>query len=123
MKTREKFSKEEVINFINRTAPKLGCGDFTYSPSFPEGHDDICLVTRAVENGYSYGYSIIYLVWKNLKGEMQKYELADTRSTKDNLYYKNLRVEGSNIKFDLEVSGTYSGNPSKKVVSFDISKL
>ncbi len=123
MKTRQSFTKEEAISFIDNTAPRLGCGDFTYSPTYPEGCEDVCLVGRAVEDGHSYGYSIIYLVWKDATGNMQKRELADTRSTKDNLYYKDLRIDGAKLRFELQVSGTYSGNPSKREVVVDLDLL
>lgn len=119
---KESITMEEAKSFVDETAPRLGCGDFTYTPEFPKGSDDVCLVSRAVENGYSYGYSIVYLVWKSNR-EIKKRELADTRSTKDNLYWKNLRIEKNSLVFDLEVSGTYSGKSSVREVHVDLTGL
>ncbi len=118
---RELLNKAEVKSFIDRIGERLGC-DFTYAPSFPKGNEDICLVTRAVENGHSYGYSVVYLVWK-INGTLRYREIENTKSSKDNLYYKNLRIENNTLRFTLEKSGTYSGNPSSSEKSIDLSSL
>ena len=119
----QNFSDSEAKSFVDATAPRLGCGDFTYNPSFPEGRNDVCLVSRAVEDGYSYGYSIVYLVWKS-KDNMRKEELADTRETKDYLNYSDLKVENNILSFNLNNgSGAYSGKTKSGVIRVDLNKL
>ena len=113
------ISSEEATKYINQIGARLGC-DFTYSPSFVEGNDTVCLVTRAVEDGHSYGYSVVYVVWKNDSG-VQAREVQNTKSSKDNLYYKDLKIEDGKLKFNLQVSGTYSGRPSQRDVEIDLA--
>lgn len=106
---------EEVRAFIDRVGAKLGY-DHTYTPVFPEGRRDVCAVNRMVENGSSYGYNVVYLVWGE-SGSMACKEIADTRSTKDYLDIVEVRADGNTIAVRLRSGGSFSGESRDATVT------
>jgi len=102
------ITAEEARNFISEVAPSLGC-DFTYQPAFPQGRQDVCAVIHAAENGNDYGYSLIYLVWKEATGKIQYKELSNTRSTKDYINFKSIEANGNEISVAYGGGGSFSG--------------
>ncbi|NTW13454.1 MAG: hypothetical protein HGA31_00290 [Candidatus Moranbacteria bacterium] len=110
------ITREEARGYINGIAPKLGC-DFTYSPTFPKGRQDVCLVSHAAENGTSYGYDTLYLVWKDEDGHLRNRELANTRNSKDYISSQSIEVEGDAVTVKFGSGGAYSGSPWERSCS------
>ncbi len=104
------IAPEEARNYISKIAPMLGC-DFTYAPSFPEGRQDVCVVSHAAEDGTSYGFDTLYLVWKMQDGKIQHREIANSRTTKEYIGIRSIKVEGDKVTVEYGGSGVYSGSP------------
>lgn len=88
--------------------------DYTYSPTFPEGREDVCAVNRMVENGSTYGYNVVYLVWLDANGKVRYREIADTRATKDYIHIDKVAVENDVVQVSFRSGGSYSGTPWQK---------
>ena len=108
--TNKTIVSEEARNYIGRIAPKLGC-DFTYAPSFPEGRKDVCVVSQAAEDGSTYGFDTLYLVWKTKDGKIQHREIANSRGTKEYIGIRSIKVDGDQVTVEYGGSGVYSGSP------------
>jgi hypothetical protein len=107
---------EEAKRLIDRIGPCLGY-DHTYNPHFPEGRNDVCAICRSVENGSTYGYSVIYLVWKGASGELNHAELIDTRRSKDYMSIDKIVAKDNLITVEVSSGGSYSGSPWKRSFS------
>lgn len=107
------INPEEARGYINEIGPSLGY-DFTYNPSFPKGRQDVCLVVHAAENGVSYGYDTLYLVWKDEAGHLQHRELANTKCSKDYISSSSIVVEGDTVTVKFGSAGAFSGSPWEK---------
>ncbi len=53
----------EAKKLVNSIGPKLEY-NFTYDPVFPKTNSFICAISHSTENGSTYGFDTIYLVWK-----------------------------------------------------------
>jgi len=105
------LSPKEAKDLIDRVGPSLGY-DFTYDPVFPEGRRDVCAVRRLVENGSTYGFDVIYLVWKEPDGSLKYKEIANSRATKDYISIKSVVVhEDGSVVVNFGSGGGYSGVP------------
>ncbi|NTW30218.1 MAG: hypothetical protein HGA33_02995 [Candidatus Moranbacteria bacterium] len=104
------ITPEEARGYIDEIGPSLGC-DFTYSPAFPKERQDVCLVVHAAENGVSYGYDTLYLVWKDEDGHLRNRELANTRCSKDYISSSSIEIEGDTVTVKFGSGGAYSGSP------------
>lgn len=112
----EKIEANEAREHIQQFGDRLGIGDFTYTPEYPEGRDDICLVSKIVENGHDYGYDVIYLVWKE-GGKIRFKEIANTRRSKDYMNVTSFIVGNDNtVTVKLSSGGAFSGCPWNKTV-------
>ena len=110
----EKINPEEAKSLVDRLGPHLDSRcDFTYAPVFPKTRSDVCAVDRIVENGTSYGFSVIYLVWKS-GGELKSEYLVDTKLTKDYLHIDDILEDGEDIVVKIRNGGAYSGEPSNE---------
>lgn len=107
------ITPEEAHGYIKGIGPSLGY-DFTYSPQFPKGRQDVCLVTHAAENGTSYGYDTLYLVWKDEDGRLRNRELANTKCSKDYISSSSIEVDGDTVTVKFGSAGAYSGSPWQK---------
>jgi hypothetical protein len=87
---------EQAKNLISRVGPTLGY-DMTYDPELPKTRKDVCAIRHMAENGSTYGYDTIYLVWKDKQGKIQYEELTDSRSTKDYLSVKSIEETADEI--------------------------
>ena len=103
------ITNEEAKSLVDRLGPSLGCGDFTYSPIFPETRKDICAVRRMAENGSTYGYDTIYLLWKNEEG-LNHEELINSKSTKDYIHVNKVLEGKENVVVKVGSGGSYSGS-------------
>lgn len=116
------LTAEEAKRLVDRIGPSLGY-DLTYEPMFPPGRQDIAVVDRLVENGSSYGFDIVYAVWKKPDGELAYRKLIDTQSSKDYIRIDEVLVENGRIIVKVSSGGSYSGKPWKKVLTLDLSAL
>ncbi|HWQ59562.1 MAG TPA: hypothetical protein VN420_00225 [Candidatus Fimivivens sp.] len=107
------ITPEEARGYIGRIGPSLGY-DFTYSPAFPKGRQDVCLVVHAAEDGSSYGFDTLYLVWKDEDGRLRNRELGNTRNSKDYISSSSIEVEEDMVKVKFGSAGAYSGSPWEK---------
>jgi|TARA_Y100000310_G_scaffold339470_1_gene432197 hypothetical protein len=81
----------QAQNYIQRVAPKLGY-DWLSQTELLEGRD-VAAIAFDTENGSTYGYTTIYLVWKEQEGKLRHLEVTNSRSTKDNLGIREIREE------------------------------
>jgi len=105
---------EEVKQLIDRFGASIDSRyDYTYGPQFPEGRKDVCAVNRMVEDGHSYGYNVIYIVWVDKDGGVHYEEIANTRATKDYMHIDSVEAEGDDVTVRFGSGGSFSGNPWK----------
>src|SRR3989344_8630822 len=110
------LTTEEAKGLVTAIGPSLGCGDFTYEPVFPKNRKDIAAVRRMAENGYSYGFDTIYLVWKDKFGVIKYDELINSRSTKDYIHIEEIIVEEQVAVVKIGSGGSYSGSAWNKTI-------
>ncbi|MFH0803660.1 MAG: hypothetical protein V1877_00895 [Candidatus Tagabacteria bacterium] len=105
------LTAKEAKSLINRIGPRLGY-DYTHEPEFPEGRNDVCAVVHTTENGSTYGYDTVYLVWKEPDGTVKHEEIRNSRSTKDYIHIKSVKVKkDGSISVEFGSGGSYSGVP------------
>ena len=105
------LSAKQVVSLIDKIGPSLGCGDYTYPPVFPNNRQDVCVVRRMTENGFSYGFDTIYLVWIDDDGSIHHREIANSRDTKDYIHIRSITADGDTITVEYGSGGSYSGTP------------
>ncbi len=108
------ITREEAKEIVTRLGPSLGCGDFTYDPVFPKDRRDVCAVRRMAENGSTYGFDTIYLLWKGQDGTVCHLEVTNSRTTKDYIHVDKVTVEGDKVTVKYGSGGSYSGTPWKR---------
>jgi len=108
------LNAQEVKQLIDRVGAQIDLRyDYTYAPEFPDGRKDVCAVNRMAENGSSYGFNVIYLVWLDKDGRMRYKEIANTRATKDYMHIESIAVQGDMVTVSFGSGGSFSGNPWK----------
>jgi len=115
------LTAQEAMDLVDDVGPSLG-SDFTYEPVFPESRKDVCAVKRTAENGSTYGFDTIYLVWKEPDGSVKHKEIKNSRSTKDYIHIDSVEVKedgGVSVKFGS--GGSYSGVPWSESMKVAIS--
>ncbi len=115
------LAEEEVESLIKRIAPKLGY-DYYGGATFPKGRRDVCAAKYTTENGSTYGYDTIYLVWKEPSGTIKYEEIKNSRATKDYIHIDSVEVKkdgGVSVKFGS--GGSYSGVPWSESMKVAIS--
>ena len=115
------LGKKEARYYIERIAPQLG-HDFTRDPVYPEGRNDIGVVVHTAENGSSYGYDVLYLVWKEADGTIRHKELANSSTTKDYIHLKSVTMDGDKINVQFGSGGIFSGAPWTKTEELNTKK-
>jgi hypothetical protein len=118
--TAQVLTAQEAEALVTRIGPSLGY-DMTYAAQFPQGRSDVCVVRRLAENGSSFGYDTIYLVWKDKDGMVRHREIINSRASKDYINIDAVQVEGDAIAVEYGSGGSYSGSPWKdrKVVRLE----
>jgi hypothetical protein len=105
------LEKEEAKNLIKEIGPRLGY-DYTHDPMFPKGRKDVCAIVHTTENGSTYGYDTVYLVWKEPNGSVKHEEIRNSRSTKDYISVKSVEVKkDGSISVEFGSGGSFSGVP------------
>ena len=111
------LTAKEVVEHIDLIGPSLGY-DYTHQPVFPKHRDDVCAVVRTAENGSTYGFDTVYLVWKNSNGSINCKEIRNSRSTKDYIHIKSVTSrKNGNVSVKFGSGGSYSGAPWKETVN------
>ena len=110
---------EAAYRLIKSIGPRLGY-DYTRQPVFPEGRDDVCAVSHMTENGSTYGYDTVYLVFRDKSGELRHIEIFDTRDTKDYCHIRSVTADGNHITVDFGSGGSFSGDPWDLSYNIDI---
>jgi hypothetical protein len=113
MKTQNKqtLTSEKAKDLVDRIGPSLG-SDLTYDPEFPKTRKDVCVVRRLAEDGSTYGFDTIYLLWN--KGNEIKYEeLTNSRSSKDYINIESVVETKEDIVVKIYSGGSYSGQAWK----------
>ncbi len=87
--------EEQTKNLITRIAPRLGC-DYLGAVMRLKGFEvgAACFTT---ENGSTYGYDTLYLVWKDRNGTLQHQTLMDTRLTKDYINLQSIDMKDGTV--------------------------
>lgn len=91
----EDFMKQ-VENLITRIAPGLGCGDYLKETKKLQGRD-IAASIFSSEDGSTYGFDTLYLVYRDMLGKLKCRELKDTRDTKNSLSIESMVEEVEDI--------------------------
>jgi hypothetical protein len=109
----------EAESLVKRVASKLGY-DYYGGSTFPKDRKDVCAAKYTSENGSTYGYDTIYLVWKDAKGEIQHSALINSRDTKDYIHIEEVVAEDNKVTVKVKSGGSYSGKPWEKSIAATI---
>lgn len=116
------LTAKEAKNLINEIGPRLG-HDYTHEPEFPEGRKDVCAVVHTTENGSTYGYDTVYLVWKELDEAVKYEEIRNSRSTKDYIHIKGVEINNDGgVSVQFGSGGSYSGVPWSESMKVTIKR-
>lgn len=90
--------EDQARNLITRIAPRLG---YDYLSGFErlEGQD-VAAVRFTTENGRTYGYDTLYLVWKDKEGALHHQELMDSHATKDYLHIRSITAKEGSVRIE-----------------------
>tara|TARA_Y100000310_G_C20510338_1_gene728509 strand:+ start:216 stop:980 length:765 start_codon:yes stop_codon:yes gene_type:complete len=81
---------EQAQNYIKRVAPKLGY-DWLSQTKLLEGQN-IAAIAYDTENGSTYGFTTIYLVWED-QNDLRHLEVTNSRATKEDLGIREIRED------------------------------
>ena len=105
------LTEKEAKSLIERIGSRLGY-DYTHSPMFPKNRNDVCVIVHTTENGSTYGYDTVYLVWKEPSGAVEYKEIKNSRATKDYNHIKSVKVsKNGSVSVKFGSGGSYSGVP------------
>jgi len=126
---RKKVSRKGLQNITGSTVEKVArnVGDYlgydtNYPPIFPKGRRDVAAIRRMTENGSTYGYDTIYLVWK-VDGELCFREVENTKGCKDYMSLDSIVVEGDKVKVQYGSGGIMDGTGWTDTASFSLKSL
>lgn len=92
---------EQAKNLVKRIGDKLG---YDYLSDFKKlKNKNVAVAVWATENGSTYGYDTVYLVWKDKNGKINYEELTNSKIDKAYLIINELKEEGD--KIIIEVKG------------------
>ncbi len=75
-------SVEDAKVVVNRVGERVGIGDWTFDPIYPEGRTDVCAVRRMLESDSNDAcYNTIYFVWREPTGAIRYVLVESGRST------------------------------------------
>ena|SRR3989344_470532 len=118
----KELPSDKVKLLVDTIGPSLGY-DLTYEPVFPPERKDICAVRRLAENGSSYGYDTIYLVWNNDADKLYYREIANSKISKDYIHINKVSIQDGQIVVEIGSGGSYSGKPWTRTISTNFTEL
>lgn len=99
------LTEQEVKTLIDEVGDCIDSFyDYTQSPIFPENRNDVCAVVRTTENGISYGYDTLYLVWKSGRSIRYK-EIKKTQEDKASIIIKSVKMTNNVVILKFLVGG------------------
>ena len=116
------LTEREVDRLISNIGHGLGYG-YIRELKFPVSRHDVCVLSKASEDGSSYGFDTVYLVWKNKSEEIKYKELADSRSSKDYIHIDEIREDNGKIVVRFGSGGSYSGSRWDRESEIEIAEL
>ncbi len=103
---------EQAKNLVMTIGPKLGF-DYMRVAKRLEG-ENVAAMIWATENGSTYGYETVYLVWKDKSGQLRYRILRDSKRSRESLE-ASINTEENNILVNVEEDkSTYRFRVSKK---------
>ena len=93
---------EQAQNLIKKVGEKLGYDYMTGSTKLKG--EDIAVLIWATENGSTYGYETVYLVWKNKDGKLKHKTIT---SNSNYLTIKSFAIENNYVFIDIKNAGEY----------------
>jgi hypothetical protein len=115
------LSEKEAISLIRSIAPYLGY-DRTSSPVFPKGRRYVCAVKHTAENGSTYGFDTVYLVWKEPNSAIDYCEIKNSRATKDYIFIESVEInENGSVSVKFVGGDSYSCVPWSESMKVAIS--
>jgi hypothetical protein len=106
----KEISSQEVESLMNRIGPHINkLYDFTSRPIFPKTRKDVCAVKRLTENGSSYGFDTIYIVWRDSEGLSYEH-IDDSSYTRDYLQIYEIFEDENDIVVKYGTGGIYGGS-------------
>lgn len=113
---------EEAKQLIDRIGPSLG-RDYTYNPVFPKNCKSVCAVRRMTEDGSTYGFDTIYLVWKEPDGSIKHKEIKNSRLTKNYIDVNFIKVnKNGSVSVKFGSGNSYNGVPWSESMKVAISQ-
>lgn len=112
--------ESEVHTLIKSVGVRLGYDHFG-GVTYPEDRLDICAAKWTTEDGRTYGYDTIYLVWKDEDGRLRYREIANSKSTKDYIHVSEVAMNGDKVVVKFGSGGSYSGTPWEREITSSCS--
>jgi len=86
---------DQARNLVKRIGSKLGY-DYLRSEKQLEGKN-VAAIVWGTENGSTYGFDTVYLIWESREGGIEYKEITNSRSTKDYLSVDEIKEDTDNI--------------------------
>ncbi len=87
---------EQAANLIKRIGPSLGYDSLREMKRLE--NKDLTAIVYSTENGSTYGYDTLYVVWVDKNKELKHQEIANTRGTRGYIFIDNLLEDEEQIK-------------------------
>lgn len=116
------LTAREAKDYIARVGERLGY-DHAAEPIFPEGRDDVAVVKHTTEDGSSYGFDAIYVVWRDPAGEIRHLDLIDSRASRDYIHVEAVRIEEGNLIVCVKSGGTMSSAAWEEKIAVPLANL
>lgn len=95
---------EQARNLVKMIGPKLGydfVSDMSVSGTERLKGENVTVLLWRAEDGSTYNYDTVYLVWKDKSGQLRNRTLTDSRSSQDYLS-ADIKTEGKEIEVDVK---------------------
>lgn len=102
----------EAINFVDHlNASLLGCD--VSQVIYPKKRRDICVVKKSVGKFSSYGFDLLFLLWKDGDGYIHSLEILDTRGRAGaRVVVESVTVRGDKVRIVYHIKDDSGKLPS-----------